>query len=113
MELYKATFDGALHITPADGSEAAELFGALAEGDTDGLVSVSITGDPDAFNVRAYLFDDEVKSAGAVIFSYQDEEVFAVAAETKLAFAEITAHFSRVASEVCYGEDIFADKTDN
>lgn len=113
MEFYKATFDGALHISPVDGDEAGNLFGTLAEGDTDDFIPVSMMGDPDTFTVNAYSFDDDDKPGGVVVVTLGDEDVFAVAAETNLVFAEITAHFSRVASEVCYGEDIFADKTDN
>ena len=85
MEVYKAVFDGVLRIQPVDAEEDSALIGNLRDGVKDDLV-VMVSGEEDAAQ-------------------------FAVVAETNLVFAETTAHFSRIVSEVRYGVDIFEDKT--
>ncbi len=111
MEVYKADFNGVLRIHPADAKEDSVSTGNLREGVTDDLVPVCSMGDPDTLYATAYRFDGEIPGGVVMVRGDEDEECFAVVAETNLAFAETAAHFSRIVSEVRYGVDIFEDKT--
>ena len=102
LEVYEATFDGALHMRAC---ESRDLLARLEDWQID---PVCVAGDPEVMSASIFRFPE----GGGSIVVHDDtgEQSFMVICNSNLALAEAASHFASLAANLRYGADIFENE---
>lgn len=99
LEVYKATFDGTLHMREC---EAGDLLERLEDWQVDPVCGA---GDPELMSASIFRLPE---GGGAVIVHDETgEQRFMVVCDSNLALAETASHFASLAASLRRGADIF------
>lgn len=108
-EIYFATFDGSLHVTPADqDSDLADVIEILRKNELTKLSPISASGDPQLVMSTAYEIPGH-PGCGCVVVFRDDEPCYALIAKNQLTLCECESHAAQMTANLRYGSDIFED----
>ena len=102
LEVYEATFDGALHMRAC---ENRDLLARLEDWQID---PVCVAGDPELMSASIFRFPEG--GGSVVVHDETGEQSFVVICTSNLALAEAASHFASLAANLRYGADIFENE---
>ncbi|MBQ1330683.1 MAG: hypothetical protein IIY31_03415 [Desulfovibrio sp.] len=99
LEVYEATFDGALHMRECDDRD---LLARLDDWQIDPLCGA---GDPELMSASIFRFPEG--GGSIVVHDETGEKSFVVLCNSNLALAETASHYASLVANLRYGADIF------